>query len=54
MHIKKLIFVVAGIVATMSTVHGALRTTPTTQDLAGHEWINKVRANPTIILPELN
>lgn len=53
MHFKKLIFVVAGLAA-INSVNGTVRTTPTNQDLAGHEWINKVRADPKIILPELN
>ena len=50
---KAIVLVVAGFVA-LSAVSGAPHDAPTAQDLLGNEWINKVRANPTIILPELN
>lgn len=49
---KSFIFVIAGMVAL--TAYAAPHAAPTAQDLAAHEWLNKVRANPTIILPELN
>ena len=50
---KNLVLVVAGFVA-LSAVSAVPHSAPTEQDLLGHEWLNKVRANPTIILPELN
>jgi hypothetical protein len=50
---KNLVLVVAGFVA-LSAVSAVPHSAPTEQDLAGHDWLNKVRANPTIILPELN
>jgi hypothetical protein len=53
MHIKNFILVVTGMVA-ITSIYGAPHAAPTAQDLSAHEWINKVRANPTIILPDLN
>ena len=53
MHMKNIIFVVAGMVA-LSAVQGTPHAAPTAQDLAAHDWLNRVRANPTVILPELN
>ena len=53
MHMKSFILVVTGMVA-ITSINCAPHSDPTAQDLAAHEWLNKVRANPTIILPELN
>ena len=50
---RSIISVVAGMAA-LTVVSSAPNAAPTAQDLLGHEWLNNIRANPTIILPELN